>query len=146
MTDVLTRKSVATTTLNSTATSMFTQYQQLIGNQSQLNTQKAKLDASMKQLKSEMVAVKDNAERYDREFLDRKNAGEGTYTTAQRLGLVTVQDWVLLFFFGSYTFAILILILNAYRFAPKAGVGIGIILLLGLVFGLMTAVVIIKLG
>ncbi len=100
----------------------------------------------MKQLKSEMVAVKDNAERYDREFLDRKNAGEGTYTTAQRLGLVTVQDWVLLFFFGSYALAILVLALNAYKFAPKAGLGIGIILVLGLVFGLMTAVVLIKLG
>jgi hypothetical protein len=125
---------------------MFTQYQQLIGNQSQLNSQKIDLDASMKQLKSEMVAVKDNAERYDREFLDRKNAGEGTYTTAQRLGLVTVQDWVLLFFFGSYALAILVLALNAYKFAPKAGLGIGIILVLGLVFGLMTAVVLIKLG
>ena len=146
MTDVLARKTVVQNTLNTTASSMYTQYQQLSGNQLALNTQKQQLDATLKQLQNEMTTIKDNAERYDREFLDRKNAGEGTYTTAQRLGLVTVQDWVLLFFFGSYAFAILVLTLNAYKFAPRAGLGIGIILVLGLVFGLMTAVVLIKLG
>ena len=146
MGDLLTRKSVIQNTLTTTSQALFDQLSQMQSNQASYTNQNQGLQLTLTQLRGELTKIQQEADGYDREFLDRKAAGEGAFTGGRRFGLSTLQDWVLAFFFGSYVFATLVLAINAFRYAPKRGTGVGIVLVVSFIIGIMVAAMLIQMG
>ncbi len=114
--------------------------------QSSSTDKKVALDSELTSLKSQLASIRKSAETYDREFLDRKQAGEGVATRWRRWGISTVQDWSLAAFFASYALACLTAILYAVMYAPEKKMAIGTIILAAVVLGIFIATMLLRMG
>jgi hypothetical protein len=145
MSDLATRKTLAKSALNGSQ-ALYNNLNLITGSQRMSISQQTQLQNTLKDLKAEMAQVQQEADAYDREFLDRKNAGEGAYTSAERHGLNTLQDWTLLYFFGSIGLATLIMVIFAWNKAPNRLYGILIVLAISSIITLLTASILMKIG
>lgn len=145
MSDLATKKTLARSALSSSK-ALNDNLNLIVGSQRMSISQQSQLQNTLKDLKAEMGQVQQEADAYDREFLDRKNAGEGAYTSAERHGLNTLQDWTLLYFFGSIGFATLIMVIFALTKAPNRLYGALIVLGISSVITLLAASILMKIG
>jgi lipopolysaccharide export LptBFGC system permease protein LptF len=129
-----------------TSQTLFDSLEQITRSQSSGTSQLSELDTAIQKLEGKKRAILDQAEIYDREFLDRKEAGQGEFTGGRKLGVNTLQDWSLAYFFGSFALLMACLVLHAGLYAPNKKNGVGIALGGAIIFGVMITGVIIKFG
>jgi hypothetical protein len=129
-----------------TANDLYVGFKSMQQAQSSSTDKKVALDSELTSLKSQLASIRKSAETYDREFLDRKQAGEGVATRWRRWGISTVQDWSLAAFFASYALACLTAILYAVMYAPEKKMAIGTIILAAVVLGIFIATMLLRMG
>lgn len=137
------RLTTTTNLLNTSAPTLQTQYMQMQRNLGTLNSQKESIDAEVVALQAKLANLRSSADTYDREFLDRSKEGAGFWT---RRGFVTFQDWVLAAFFVVYALTAFVFVAFALVFSKKKVVAVFMILSAAFVIGVMTSVVIARLG
>lgn len=125
---------------------LFNSLQQMTQAQSSGTSQLSELNNAIQKLEARKRSILEEAEVYDREFLDRKEAGQGEFTVGRRIGINTLQDWTLAFFFGSYTLLMICLLIHASLYAPNKKNGVGIALSAAIIFGIMIVGVIVRFG
>ena len=121
---------------------MHQQYTLAKGASSSTVNQNNTLQGELDQLKARLANIRQESEKYDREFLDYSSGGGSSRFT--RWGISTLQDWLLLFFFFSYAFICVFLIVFATN---AAGFSISTLVsqVVGaIVFGIMMSAVIMR--
>ncbi len=78
-----------------------------------------KLAGQLSVLKAEHALIKQAADTYDKDFIDRAETGRGAIGFWARRGVATLQDWVLLLFFAVYGVALLTFIGYAYKYSTR---------------------------
>ncbi len=137
---------IAQDMLNNTCTALFTQYTQLKGSLTGSVTQKDKLTERLAAIRNQVRGYQKEGDVYDREFLDRREAGEGNLGVMGRLGFKTLQDWVLGAFFGSYILAVLMLMLHTTLYSQTVLKGLALILVSSIILGILVSVMILRMG
>ena len=94
------RLTTTTNMLNNTLPNLFNQYQTMLRNSASLTTQNNGLQTQVNSLRSKLADIKKISDTYDREFLDRIAGTKRGFFEA--FGVSTMQDWLLLIFFGLY--------------------------------------------
>lgn len=121
---------------------MYQQYTMAKGASSSVVNQNITLQGELDQLKARLANIRQEGEKYDREFLDYSSGKGGNRFT--RWGISTLQDWLLFFFFLSYAFICLCLIIFATNAAGFSITTLVSQILAAIVFGIMMSAVIIR--
>jgi hypothetical protein len=95
------RFATANTMLNNTTTNLFNQHTVAKNASTALSTQNTTLQAEVATLRAKLANIKKMGDTYDREFLDR-SAGKNMGGPFRRIGIITLQDWLLFIFFLCY--------------------------------------------
>ena len=116
---------------------LFTEYQQLSGNQGGSLTNSQILTTKKIDLQNELTNLTAEADTLTTEFRDRSNASSPSKLAAW--GLASKQDWILLIFFASYGIACLVALLYAGIYVEQKLTAIFVIILSSIVLGIMIA-------
>jgi hypothetical protein len=124
-------------TVGSTCQDLYTQYSQIRGAQTGAISNNSILTSKKVELKHLLDSLRTEADTLDQEYLDRNTIKPGS---AERYGILTKQDWILLFFFLSYglmCLATIIFILQKSTTKIKAtGIFIGLASAVGVVLAM----------
>lgn len=146
MDDLVARRNAAQqelATLSSYASNYFSQMPSMTDNM----RQKEKLEGQLSNLKAEHALIKQSADTYERDFLDRTETGRAsTSGFFARRGISTLQDWTLFLFFATYAAWLLVLIVYTLRFSSRKLFTVGFILFFGPILGIFFGALILRLG
>jgi hypothetical protein len=127
--------------LNNTATNLFNQYTIAKNASGALSTQNTALQAEVETLRAKLANIKKMGDTYDREFLDR-SAGKKAIGPFRRIGIITLQDWLLFIFFLCYAAVSISIIL--YAAAHYSLAMAGLVLIISFIIGVMMSAVMIR--
>ena len=112
----------------------------------QYNSSSQNAPQVLQSLRNHLNQLNKSEDTYNQEYLDRKQTlAPPTYF--EKMGIRTLQDWVLLGFFSAY--AVLAVVFNMYitRYAGSGRLAaIGIVAVLEVTFGLILAMIIVKIA
>lgn len=138
--------------LNNDITSLYQEYTLAKNASGSIVTQNNSLQGEINQLKSRLANIKQEGEKYDREFLDYSSE-KGAYSFA-RMGIRTRDEWVLFIFFVAYAFMFISFIAYSSGGYGLGGYETGIVnnsvgsivayVIAGLVIGVMITAVMIR--
>jgi hypothetical protein len=107
--------------------------------------QTSNLAMKVASMNSKLVEMKNETRTYDTQYKDFANSGEKP-SIWQRYGLVTVQDWVLFFFFTVYSLFVLGLIITASMSGTNILVAIFTILIVAFIVAVLIATILMRYG
>lgn len=115
---------------------------------SALTEQVDALKSQLNSLISNHALIKQAADTYDQDFLDRVTSGrtEGVHGFWARRGVSTLQDWVLLLFFMTFAGFLAVCILYTVRFSSKKVFTILFILVFGPILAAFFASLLLRFG
>jgi hypothetical protein len=129
--------------LDSTATNLFQQYQAGQTASATLRSQSSVLQAKLDSLNTKLANVKKAGDTYDREFIDR-SAGKNNMGFFRRKGITTLQDWILFFFFLSYSLICIIIVIYSTAMSTRKIITFGMTVTISLVVGVMLSAVVMR--
>ena len=125
--------------LNTTSQNMFTQYSQIQSASQSLVAQSTGLQVEVQGLQAKLANVKKVSDTYDREFLDRSGA-KAPFGFWQSRGVNTLQDWVFVLFFISYSIVCLCVIVAVGQQSFGGGI---LVTIVSVIVGIMMSLVIV---
>lgn len=126
-------------TLGSTCQDLYTKYSQIRGAQTGAITNNKILVTQKVELTNELESLRAEADTLNQEYLDRNTVKP---SSLQKYGVLTQQDWILLFFFLSYGFMCLVIMIFILQKSTTKMKAIGIFLGLALTVGVVIALTI----
>ena len=102
--------------------------------------QLANLNHEKLKLNSQIANIRKISDTYNREYLDRSTS-VGFWNLR---GVSTLQDWVLLAFFGMYGLVILLISMVAVMYSRTPVYSVGIVVILGIILAIMMTAVIMR--
>jgi hypothetical protein len=117
------------------AQDLFTDYQQLLGNQGGSLTNSKILSSQKVDLQNELTNLTAEADTLNTEFRDRSSVSKPSKLAAW--GLASKQDWIFLIFFSSYGIACLVAVLYTVIYVEQKMTGAFVVILCTVVLGIM---------